>query len=223
MEILMPLKSIGVVTNETNKYSNVFYYYNLIFILILEEIYDVYLPRCFCQYHQHTAYIHALTKSVEAYNRQINEGAFLLFSFHGIPKAQANKGDPYEQQCQATAERVAHALALEKDQWRISFQSRFGPAQWLKPYTSDVMATLPGQGKKNLLVICPGFAVDIVDKIGAGDALLAVLSICLYSEMEGELALFISSLAAAQSVESIGNSKPVNKIELLKTLSHSLK
>jgi bifunctional ADP-heptose synthase (sugar kinase/adenylyltransferase) len=73
------------------------------------------------------------------------------------------------------------------------------------------------------LINCPGFAVDIVDKIGAGDALLALLSVCLFSEIEEDLALFIASLAAAQSVESIGNSKPVDKVELLKTISHSLK
>ncbi len=73
------------------------------------------------------------------------------------------------------------------------------------------------------LINCPGFAVDIVDKIGAGDALLALLSVCLFSEIDEELALFIASLAAAQSVESIGNSRPVNKVELLKTISHSLK
>jgi len=75
----------------------------------------------------------------------------------------------------------------------------------------------------NMPVHCPGFAVDIVDKIGAGDALLALLSVCLYSGIEEELALFIASLAAAQSVESIGNSKPVSKVDLLKTISHSLK
>jgi rfaE bifunctional protein kinase chain/domain/rfaE bifunctional protein nucleotidyltransferase chain/domain len=76
---------------------------------------------------------------------------------------------------------------------------------------------------KDSSVNCPGFAVDIIDKIGAGDALLALLSICLYNKIDSDLALFISSIAAAQSVESIGNSKPVDKIELLKTISHSLK
>ena len=72
-------------------------------------------------------------------------------------------------------------------------------------------------------VSCPGFAVDIVDKIGSGDALLALLSVCLYSKIDEDLSLFIASIAAAQSVESIGNSKPVNKINLLKTISHFLK
>ena len=82
-------------------------------------------------------------------------------------------------------------------------------------------AFLLNDGKKP--INCPGFAVDIVDKIGAGDALLALLSVCLFSEIEEELALFIASLAAAQSVESIGNSKPVDKVKLLKTIFHSLK
>jgi sugar/nucleoside kinase (ribokinase family) len=62
-----------------------------------------------------------------------------------------------------------------------------------------------------------------VDKIGAGDALLALLSVCLSRGIEQELALFIASLAAAQSIESIGNSKPVDKVKLLKTISHYLK
>jgi len=72
-------------------------------------------------------------------------------------------------------------------------------------------------------VDCPGFAVEVVDKIGSGDALLALLSVCLYSKIDDDLSLFIASLAAAQSVESIGNSKPVNKVTLLKTISHFLK
>jgi rfaE bifunctional protein kinase chain/domain/rfaE bifunctional protein nucleotidyltransferase chain/domain len=74
-----------------------------------------------------------------------------------------------------------------------------------------------------LLVKCPGFAVKVVDKIGSGDALLALLSVCLYCNIDEGLSLFISSIAAAQSVETIGNSKPVSKTKLLKTISHLLK
>ena len=74
-----------------------------------------------------------------------------------------------------------------------------------------------------LPVNCPGFANEVVDKIGAGDALLALLSVCLYSKIEDDLSLLIASIAAAQSVESIGNSSPVNKIKLLKTIFHFLK
>ncbi len=76
---------------------------------------------------------------------------------------------------------------------------------------------------KTVPVNCPGFAVEVVDKIGSGDALLALLSVCLYSKIDDDLSLFIGSLAAAQSVETIGNSKPVNKVTLLKTISHLLK
>lgn len=77
--------------------------------------------------------------------------------------------------------------------------------------------------ENKLPVNCPGFANEVVDKIGSGDALLALLSVCLYCKIENDLSLFISSIAAAQSVESIGNSSPVNKIKLLKTISHFLK
>jgi rfaE bifunctional protein kinase chain/domain/rfaE bifunctional protein nucleotidyltransferase chain/domain len=73
------------------------------------------------------------------------------------------------------------------------------------------------------LVRCPGFASEVIDKVGSGDALLALLSVCLYSKLDEDLALFISSIAAAQSVETIGNSSPVNKVKLLKTISHLLK
>ena len=70
---------------------------------------------------------------------------------------------------------------------------------------------------------CPAFAAKIVDKIGAGDAMLALLSCSLKSGLDADLCLFIGSLAAAQSVESIGNSTPVSKVQLLKTFSHAIK
>lgn len=76
---------------------------------------------------------------------------------------------------------------------------------------------------KKFPIKCPGFASTVVDKVGSGDALLALLSVCLYNDMEEALALLIASIAAAQSVESIGTSKPVSKVLLLKTISHFLK
>ena len=75
----------------------------------------------------------------------------------------------------------------------------------------------------NAPVRSPGFATQVIDKIGSGDALLALLTLCLFSNFEEKLALFIGSLAAAQSVETIGNSYPVSKIKLIKTISHLLK
>jgi rfaE bifunctional protein kinase chain/domain/rfaE bifunctional protein nucleotidyltransferase chain/domain len=73
------------------------------------------------------------------------------------------------------------------------------------------------------IVTCPGFALEVVDKIGSGDALLALLSVSIYNKIDEDLSLLIASIAAAQSVESIGNSSPVNKVKLLKTISHFLK
>ena len=75
----------------------------------------------------------------------------------------------------------------------------------------------------NLPVTCPGFATQVVDKIGSGDALLSLLSICLFSKIDNDLSIFIASIAASQSVETLGNSVPVSKVILLKTISHYLK
>ena len=77
--------------------------------------------------------------------------------------------------------------------------------------------------EKNEFHFCPAFASKVVDKIGAGDAMLALLSCSIKTGFDADLALFVGSLAAAQSVESIGNSTPVNKVQLLKTFSHALK
>ena len=78
-------------------------------------------------------------------------------------------------------------------------------------------------GDKKEPTICPAFANEVVDKIGSGDALLALLSVCLFNGVEEDLSLLIASIAAAQSVESIGNSSHINKVKLLKTISHFLK
>ena len=77
--------------------------------------------------------------------------------------------------------------------------------------------------EKNKFHYCPAFAAKVVDKIGAGDAMLAIISCLLNSEFDEDLSLFMGSLAAAQSVETIGNSTPVNKVQLLKTFSHAIK
>ena len=121
--------------------------------------------RFISEYHTHPKYIHGLTKSIEKYNKKLIAGAHLLFSFHGIPMSQNDAGDPYASQCQETARRVAHALGLTKDQWSVAFQSKFGPAAWLTPATIDQMRAFPTAGKKDLLVICPGFSVDCLETI----------------------------------------------------------
>ena len=116
-------------------------------------------------YHDHPRYIHALAKTLERYNPAIRDGAHVLFSFHGIPMSQVNQGDLYPAQCEKTAASVAHAVGLNKDQWSMSYQSKFGPGAWLTPATIDQMAAFPTQGISDLIVMCPGFSVDCLETI----------------------------------------------------------
>jgi ferrochelatase len=86
-------------------------------------------------------------------------------SFHGIPEQYAADGDPYCFRARGTARRLASELSLHEGEWSVSFQSRFGPAEWLKPYTSDVIAGLPKRGVHEVTVICPGFAIDCLETL----------------------------------------------------------
>lgn len=121
--------------------------------------------RFISDYHDYSEYVHALTKSIEPQLDKVHEGAKLLFSFHGIPVAQAKSGDPYPERCRRTAELVAHNLGLEKEQWMLTFQSRFGPAPWLQPYTDETLASLPAKGIGRVVIVCPGFAADCLETL----------------------------------------------------------
>jgi ferrochelatase len=89
----------------------------------------------------------------------------LVMSFHGVPRFTVDKGDPYHLQCQETARRVGDALGLAPDAYRISFQSRFGRAEWLKPYTVEVLAELARTGTREVDVLCPGFVADCLETL----------------------------------------------------------
>jgi ferrochelatase len=116
-------------------------------------------------YSTHPAYIEALAASVrDRWHRQ-GRTSHLLISFHGIPERYASDGDPYCFRAHATARRLAAELCLREGEWSVSFQSRFGPAEWLKPYTSDVVAGLPKRGINEVTVICPGFAIDCLETL----------------------------------------------------------
>ncbi len=110
-------------------------------------------------------YIEALADSVRRSKAFRAKEPYVVFSFHGIPQAQADRGDPYPQRCKATAALVAASLELPAERWQLTFQSRFGPAAWLQPYTDKTMEALPGRGIKDVLVVCPGFSVDCLETI----------------------------------------------------------
>jgi ferrochelatase len=116
-------------------------------------------------YHDDTAYIDALAESVQDHRRTFGPTGHLLMSFHGVPERYVTLGDPYRAQCERTASLVAQKLALTANEWSVSFQSRFGRARWLQPYTSEVLAAMPGRGIKSVSVICPGFAADCLETL----------------------------------------------------------
>ena len=116
-------------------------------------------------YFDHPGYIAALAASVSEYWAKHGRPAKLLMSFHGVPSYTLDRGDPYHCECQATARLLAQALGLPDSQWQIAFQSRFGRAEWLKPYTQQTLVDLARQGVGRVDVICPGFAGDCLETL----------------------------------------------------------
>ncbi|MDA9864740.1 ferrochelatase [Pelagibacterales bacterium] len=115
-------------------------------------------------YHDNDYYINALADSISTH-LQKNPPQKIIFTYHGIPKRNFDLGDPYQCYCQKTTRLVAEKLNLKEDEYMTTFQSRFGPAEWLKPYTSDTMEELPKKGIKNILVVAPAFSVDCLETI----------------------------------------------------------
>lgn len=117
------------------------------------------------EYHELPAYIGALADSVRSHWLVHGRSEKFLISFHGIPQAVADAGDPYAGQCHTTARLLAEALKLKEDQWQAAFQSRFGPAQWLQPYTEATLQAWARDGVRTVDVICPGFAADCLETL----------------------------------------------------------
>ncbi len=116
-------------------------------------------------YHDDPAYIEALAGSVEGYRREHGSAAHLLLSFHGLPERYVSAGDPYRDQCMATARRLGERLGLDGDRIGVAFQSRIAGEPWLAPYTDQVLRELPRRGIDHVQVLCPGFAVDCLETL----------------------------------------------------------
>jgi len=117
------------------------------------------------QYHDNDGYISALANSVKTHWQSRPASDVLLMSFHGLPKRNLELGDPYYCQCHKTARLLAKKLGLKDEQWRMTFQSRFGKAEWLKPYTDKTLMAMPKEGIKSVDVICPGFPADCLETL----------------------------------------------------------
>jgi ferrochelatase len=116
-------------------------------------------------YNDEPAYIDALAASVRDYRRAHGVAKHLVMSFHGIPEMFVARGDPYRSECERTATLLAQRLELAPADWTLSFQSRFGRARWLQPYTSETLRELPARAIDSVHVMCPGFAADCLETL----------------------------------------------------------
>lgn len=121
--------------------------------------------RFISHYHDARGYIAAQAQNIREYWERHGRGEKLLFSFHGVPRQTLDNGDPYHCQCQKTARLIAESLELADNDWQITFQSRLGRAEWLKPYTSEVVTSLGEAGLGRIDVVCPGFAADCLETL----------------------------------------------------------
>jgi ferrochelatase len=116
-------------------------------------------------FHDDPGYIKALARNLHDDWMRNGRPDHLVLSFHGLPKRSLALGDPYHCHCQATARLLAVEAGLEPGQWTLAFQSRFGRAQWLTPYTLDVLRALAGKGARRVDVYCPGFVADCLETL----------------------------------------------------------
>ena len=116
-------------------------------------------------YHDDAHYIAALAESIQEAWQVQPKNELLVMSFHGLPEMLTKKGDPYFYQCHKTAALIAEKLGLAEHEWMIVFQSRFGKAEWLKPYCADTLEALPNKGVKTVDIVCPGFGVDCLETL----------------------------------------------------------
>ncbi|HHE9393176.1 TPA: ferrochelatase [Haemophilus influenzae] len=113
-------------------------------------------------YHIDENYINALADSIKV---RLKSDEFLLFSYHGIPLRYEKMGDYYREHCKQTTIAVVNKLGLTENQWRMTFQSRFGREEWLQPYTDKFLESAAAQNIQKIAVICPGFSVDCLETI----------------------------------------------------------
>lgn len=141
-------------------------------------------------YHDHPAWVRAVAGSIRAHWARAGRADRLMFSMHGIPQRYVDAGDPYQQQCVESTALVADSLAMQDDEWLLTYQSRLGREPWLQPYTDKTLEALPAEGVKSIQVICPGFAVDCLETLEE----IAMENRELFEEAGGESLEYIPAL-----------------------------
>ncbi len=135
-------------------------------------------------------FIDSVVQCIEQFWATHSKGKLLLFSYHGLPRRYLELGDPYYCQCHKTSRLIAEALNLDEDQWRLSFQSRFGREEWLQPYTDETLKQLPADGYRSVDVFCPGFSSDCLETLEE----IAMQNCDLYLEAGGKQFNYIPAL-----------------------------
>jgi len=168
-------------------------------------------------YYQHPLFIQSLAQSVRDYQAIHGQPEKLLMSFHGIPQPYADKGDPYADRCRITGKLVAEALGLNEDQYAISFQSRFGKQEWIKPYTDVLLEDWAKQGVKSIQVMSPAFSADCLETLEE----LAIENAETFKALGGESYRYIPALNSREDHLRLLNSLlQANLDALTQTLSH---
>ena len=116
-------------------------------------------------YHDEASYIQAMAARIRAHWAAHGQGEHLVMSFHGVPERTLHLGDPYHCECHKTARLLGQQLGLSAKQYTVTFQSRFGKAKWLEPYTEPTLIALAQQGVANVDVVCPGFVSDCLETL----------------------------------------------------------
>ncbi|MGZ5847234.1 MAG: ferrochelatase, partial [Ramlibacter sp.] len=117
------------------------------------------------RYHDDPGYVDALARGIQRHWREHGRPDHFVMSFHGVPERTLRLGDPYHCECHKTARLLAARLGLEQGQYTLSFQSRFGKARWLEPYTEPTLRDLARRGVKRVDVACPGFTSDCLETL----------------------------------------------------------
>ena len=168
-------------------------------------------------YYQHPLFIQSLAQSVRDYQAIHGLPEKLLMSFHGIPQPYADKGDPYADRCRITGKLVAEALGLSEDQYAISFQSRFGKQEWIKPYTDVLLEDWAKQGVKSIQVMSPAFSADCLETLEE----LAIENAETFKALGGESYSYIPALNSREDHLRLLNSLlQANLDALTQTLAH---
>lgn len=168
-------------------------------------------------YYQHPLYIQSLAQSVRDYQNEHGKAEKLLMSFHGIPQPYADKGDPYADRCRTTAQLVANALGLAEDEWAISFQSRFGKQEWVKPYTDVLLEEWGTQGVKSVQIMSPAFSADCLETLEE----LAIQNEEVFKQAGGKHYAYIPALNSRDDhLELLNHLLQANLDALKQTLAH---